>query len=42
LCDRIIGAAFAAFMKNGYAATSMLEIATRAKVSKRDLYARGL
>lgn len=39
LCDRIIGAAFAAFMKNGYAATSMLEIATRAKVSKRDLYA---
>jgi AcrR family transcriptional regulator len=39
-CDRIIGAAFAAFMKGGYSGTSMLEIATRAKVSKRDLYAR--
>jgi AcrR family transcriptional regulator len=38
-CDRIIGAAFGAFMANGYAATSMLEIATRAKISKRDLYA---
>ena len=32
-------AAFAAFMKNGYAATSTLEIATRARVSKRELYA---
>jgi AcrR family transcriptional regulator len=39
LCDRIIGAAFAAFMAKGYAGTSMLEIATRAKISKRDLYA---
>jgi AcrR family transcriptional regulator len=39
LCDRIIGAAFAAFMENGYGNTTMLEIATRAKVSKRDLYA---
>jgi AcrR family transcriptional regulator len=39
-CDRIIGAAFAAFMKGGYSGTSMLEIATRAKVSKRDLYTR--
>jgi AcrR family transcriptional regulator len=37
--DRIIGAAFEAFMENGYAGTSTLEIATRAKVSKRDLYA---
>jgi AcrR family transcriptional regulator len=37
--DRIIGAAFKAFMENGYAGTSTLEIATRAKVSKRDLYA---
>jgi AcrR family transcriptional regulator len=37
--DRIIGAAFSAFMKNGYTETSMLEIATRAKLSKRDLYA---
>jgi AcrR family transcriptional regulator len=38
--ERIIGAAFGAFMANGYAKTSMLEIATRAKISKRDLYAR--
>jgi AcrR family transcriptional regulator len=39
MCDRIIGAAFGTFMTNGYAGTSMLEIATRAKISKRDLYA---
>jgi AcrR family transcriptional regulator len=38
-CDRIVGAAFDAFMEKGYARTSTLEIATRAKVSKRDLYA---
>jgi AcrR family transcriptional regulator len=37
--DRILEAAFAAFMKNGYATTSTLEIATRARVSKRELYA---
>jgi AcrR family transcriptional regulator len=37
--NRIIAAAFAAFMDHGYGDTSMLEIATRAKVSKRDLYA---
>src|SRR5499427_6002391 len=37
--ERILEAAFAAFMKNGYAATSTLEIATRASVSKRELYA---
>src|SRR5215813_1253823 len=37
--DRILKAAFAAFMKSGYAAASMLEIATRARVSKRELYA---
>jgi AcrR family transcriptional regulator len=37
--DRIIGAAFSAFMKKGYTETSMLEIATRARLSKRDLYA---
>jgi AcrR family transcriptional regulator len=37
--ERILEAAFAAFMKNGYATTSMLEIATRASVSKRELYA---
>src|SRR3984885_14143662 len=36
---RILDAAFAAFMKHGYAATSTLEIATRARVSKRELYA---
>jgi AcrR family transcriptional regulator len=36
---RILDSAFAAFMKNGYAATSTLEIATRARVSKREIYA---
>jgi len=36
---RILDAAFEAFMKNGYTATSTLEIATRARVSKRELYA---
>jgi AcrR family transcriptional regulator len=39
ICARITSAAFAAFMEKGYAGTSTLEIATRAKVSKRDLYA---
>jgi AcrR family transcriptional regulator len=37
--DRILRAAFTAFTENGYAETSTLEIATRAKVSKRELYA---
>jgi len=37
--ERILDAAFAAFMDRGYAATSMLEIATRARLSKRELYA---
>lgn len=37
--DRILEAALAAFMENGYATTSTLEIATRARVSKRELYA---
>src|ERR1700758_1004883 len=37
--ERILEAAFAEFMKSGYATTSMLEIATRARVSKRELYA---
>src|ERR1700693_576704 len=37
--ERILQAAFAAFMKSGYATTSTLEIATRARVSKRELYA---
>jgi AcrR family transcriptional regulator len=36
---RILDAAFAAFMKSGYAAAGTLEIATRARVSKRELYA---
>jgi len=36
---RIITAAFEAFQERGYAATSTLEIATRARVSKRELYA---
>jgi AcrR family transcriptional regulator len=38
VCARILDAAFAAFMKSGYAATSTLEIATHARVSKRELY----
>lgn len=37
--ERILGAAFAAFIKSGYANTSTLEIATKARVSKRELYA---
>ena len=37
--ERILEAAFAAFMKSGYAVASTLEIATRARVSKRELYA---
>ena len=37
--ERILNAAFAAFMKSGYAKASTLEIATRARVSKRELYA---
>jgi AcrR family transcriptional regulator len=36
---RVIDAAFAAFTESGYAATTTLEIATRAHVSKRALYA---
>src|ERR1700719_2693262 len=37
--ERILESAFAAFMKSGYAAASTLEIATHARVSKRELYA---
>jgi AcrR family transcriptional regulator len=37
--ERILTAAFEAFVEHGYAATSTLEIATRARVSKRELYA---
>ena len=36
---RILGAAFKLFVEKGYAGTSTLEIATRAKVSKPHLYA---
>src|SRR5215472_4141820 len=37
--ERILGAAFKAFTEDGYAETSTLQIAKRAKISKRDLYA---
>lgn len=37
--ERILTSAFEAFVERGYAATSTLEIATRARVSKRELYA---
>jgi AcrR family transcriptional regulator len=37
--ERILEAAFRAFRKSGYAKASTLEIATRARVSKRELYA---
>ena len=38
LRERILSAAFAAFMERGYAGTSTLDIASRAHVSKRDIY----
>jgi AcrR family transcriptional regulator len=37
--DRILAAAFSAFTERGFAETSTLEIATRARASKRELYA---
>jgi AcrR family transcriptional regulator len=37
--DRILTAAFESFIEHGYSGASTLAIATRAKVSKRDLYA---
>jgi len=37
--ERILDAAFATFTERGYAASSTLEIASRARVSKRELYA---
>src|SRR6266436_9369000 len=37
--QRILEAAFSAFMERGFAETSTLEIATRARASKRELYA---
>jgi len=39
LRDRVLSAAFSAFMERGYEGASTLDIATRAKVSKRELYA---
>jgi len=39
LRQRILDAAFAAFASGGYDQTSTLEIATRARASKRELYA---
>jgi AcrR family transcriptional regulator len=37
--DRVLDAAFTLFRENGFSTTSMLDIVTRARVSKRDLYA---
>jgi len=37
--DRILQAAMGLFVERGFAATTTLEIATRARVSKRELYA---
>jgi AcrR family transcriptional regulator len=37
--ERILEAAFAAFMRNGYTGASTAEIAAEARVSKRELYA---
>jgi AcrR family transcriptional regulator len=37
--ERVLKAAFAVFRKRGFSDASTLEIATRARVSKRDLYA---
>jgi hypothetical protein len=36
--ERILKAAFSLFSESGFSATSMLDIVTRARVSKRDLY----
>jgi AcrR family transcriptional regulator len=36
--ERVLSAAFAAFKEHGFTQASTLEIATRAKVSKRELY----
>src|SRR5215472_13950100 len=37
--ERILEAAFNLFSESGFSGTSMLDIVTRARVSKRDLYA---
>jgi AcrR family transcriptional regulator len=39
LRERVLRSAFALFCEHGFSRTSMLQIATRAQVSKRDLYA---
>jgi AcrR family transcriptional regulator len=37
--DRVLNAAFSLFRENGFSSTSMLDIVTKARISKRDLYA---
>jgi AcrR family transcriptional regulator len=37
--DRVLDAAFSLFREHGFSSTSMLDIVTRARISKRDLYA---
>ena len=37
--DRVLNAAFTLFREHGFSSTSMLDIVTAARVSKRDLYA---
>jgi AcrR family transcriptional regulator len=37
--ERLLKAAFTLFREHGFSSTSMLDIVTRARVSKRDLYA---
>src|SRR6202022_3786089 len=37
--DRVLKAAFTLFREHGFSSTSMLDIVTHARVSKRDLYA---
>jgi AcrR family transcriptional regulator len=37
--ERVLRAAFTLFSQNGFSSTSMLDIVTRARISKRDLYA---
>ena len=37
--DRVLEAAFSLFREHGFSSTSMLDIVTRARISKRDLYA---
>jgi AcrR family transcriptional regulator len=37
--DRVLNAAFSLFREHGFSSTSMLDIVTEARISKRDLYA---